>query len=274
MAGFRGLEGLEGVCIERGCIGVSGWHLSNQAYACKPGPALRGLNAAGAPYASHSLWVTLQLIFIVTFMKKLVLLVLLLAVVGGGYYYYQSLKNGPKGALAQAAAAVQTHDMATFEKYVDVTSVTTHLVDDVVQQGSALTSLVPGGSLVVGGALRLIKPALAKAAHQEVRRYVETGSLEAAAAAAPKRMVNISLTGLASKIVSPDSEFKGIKYTREEGDNAFMGLEISQPRYDTTMVVEVKMRRQGDHWRMTEITNTGELLRTAAQLEKKRLLQQ
>ena len=205
-------------------------------------------------------------------MKKLLILILLLALGAGGYYYYRSLKNGPKGALVSAAAAVQTHDMATFEKYVDVNSVTTHLVDDVAQQGSTLASLVPGGGLLMGGALRMIKPALAEAAHQEVQRYVETGSLEAAAATAPKRLVNLSLTGLASRVVSPESEFKGIKYTREEGDNAFVGLEVTQPKYDTTMVVEVKLRRQGDHWQMTQITNSGELLRGAAQLEKKRLL--
>ena len=205
-------------------------------------------------------------------MKKLLLLVLLLALVGGGYYYYRTLKSGPNGALVAAAAAVQTHDMASFEKYVDVASVTSHLVDDVTQQGSALTSLMPGGSLLMGGAMKLLKPALAKAAHNEVQRYVETGSLEAAQAAAPKRLVNVSLTGLASKVVSPDSEFKGVKYTREEGDNAFVGLEVTQPRYDTTMVVEVKMRRQGDHWQMTQITNSAELLRGVARLERKRLL--
>ncbi len=205
-------------------------------------------------------------------MKKLLLFALLLALVGGGYYYYRTLKGGPSGSLVAAAAAVQTHDMGTFEKYVDINSVTSHLVDDVTQQSSMLTSLMPGGSLLMGGAIRLLKPTLAKAAHNEVQRYVETGSLEAAAAAAPKRLVNISLTGLAGKVVSPDSEFKGVKYTREEGDNAFVGLEVTQPRYDTTMVVEVKMRRQGDHWQMTQITNSGELLRGVARLEKKRLL--
>lgn len=207
-------------------------------------------------------------------MKKLLLLVVLLALGAAGYYYYRNLKNGPSGALLAAAAAVQTHDMVTFEKYVDVNSVTTHLVDDVVQQGSTLTSLLPGGSLMMGGAMRLLKPTLAKAAHMEVQRYVETGSLEAAAAAAPKRVVNVSLTGLVGKVVSPESEFKGVKYTREEGDNAFVGLEVTQPKYDTTMVVEVKMRRQGDHWQMTQITNSGELLRGVARLEKKRLLDQ
>ena len=205
-------------------------------------------------------------------MRKLLLFALLLALLAGGYYYYRTLKSGPSGALVSAAAAVQTHDMATFEKYVDVSSVTSHLVDDIAQQSSALTSLLPGGSLMLGGAMRLLKPSLANAAHQEVQRYVETGSLEAANAAAPKHVVNISLTGLASKIVNPDSEFKGIKYAREEGDNAFVGLEVTQPKYDTTMVVEVKMRRQGDHWQMTQITNSGELLRSVARLEKKRLL--
>lgn len=205
-------------------------------------------------------------------MKKLLLFVLLLALVTGGYYYYQMIKSSPSGSLVAAAAAVKTHDMASFEKYVDVTSVTSHLVDDVTQQSAVLASLMPGGGLVMGGAMRLLKPTLAKAAHNEVQRYVETGSLEAAAAAAPKRLVNVSLTGLASKVVSPDSEFKGIKYTREEGDNAFMGLEVTQPRYDTTMVVEVKLRRQGDHWQLTQIMNSSELLRGAARLEKKRLL--
>ena len=205
-------------------------------------------------------------------MKKLLLFVVLLALVGGGYYYYRLVKGGPGGSLIAAAAAVQTHDMASFEKYVDVNSVTSHLVDDVTQQSAALSSLMPGGSLVMGGAMRLLKPTLAKAAHNEVQRYVETGSLEAAAAAAPKRLVSISLTGLASKVVSPDSKLKGVKYTREEGDNAFMGLEVTQPRYDTTMVVEVKMRRQGDHWQLVQIVNGGELLRGVARLEKKRLL--
>lgn len=207
-------------------------------------------------------------------MKKLLPLILLLALAAGAYYLYQSFTNGPSGALSQAAKAVQAHDMVAFEKFVDVSSVTNHLVDDVASQGSAVTSLLPGGQLAVAGAMRLLKPTLAKAAHKEVQRYVETGSLEAAAAAAPKRLVNISLTGLASKIVSPESSFKGIKYTREEGDNAFVGIEVTQPKYDTTMVIEAKMRRVGDHWQLKQIMNTAELLQQAAGLEKRRLLQQ
>lgn len=205
-------------------------------------------------------------------MKKLLLFVVVLALAAGAYYYAKSKKDGPTGALVQAAAAVQTHDVAAFEKFVDVGSIASHLVDDAASQGSALTALVPGGGLMMGGALRLLKPALANAARSEVQRYVETGSLEAAAEAVPKRGMDLSVLGLVGKVVGPGSKFKGIKYATEQGEQALVGIEFTQPRYDTTMVVEVKMRHLGDHWQLTEITNTKDLLRRAASLERRQLL--
>ena len=204
-------------------------------------------------------------------MKRLLLLIVLLALAAGGYYYYRSLKQGPEYALLQAAAATQTHDMATFEKYVDVNSVTGHLVDQLTSQNSLLGALNPS-SMVFKGALRLLKPQLTKAAHHEVQRYVETGSLEGAAEAAPTGLGPVSLAGLAGKVLSPESSFKGVKYRRQEGEQAFLGLEFTQPKYDTTMVMEVKLLHRGDHWQLTEITNTSDLLGQVARLEKQRLL--
>jgi hypothetical protein len=206
-------------------------------------------------------------------MKRILLLLLLLVAVAGGYYYYNSLKTGPDYALLQAAAATQTHDLAKFERYVDVGSVTSHLVDDVASQSSILTALVPGGGLALRGGLGLMKPLLAKAARSEVQRYVETGSLEEAQATAPKRLVSISFMGLAGRVVGPDSKFKCIKYTTDKGNEALVGLEFSQPRYDTTMVVEVQLLKQPDgHWQAKQITNAGELAQGVARLEKQRLL--
>ncbi len=204
-------------------------------------------------------------------MKRLLLFIVLLALGAGGYYYYRSLKQGPEYALLQAAKATKDHNMATFERYVDVNSVTGHLVDQLTNQSSVLGLLNPGG-MAFKGALRLLKPQLSKAAHQEVQRYVETGSVEAAAEAAPAGLGRLSLLGLAGKVVSPESSFKGVKYTRQEGEQAFMGLEFTQPKFDTTMVLEVKLLHRGDHWQLTEITNTSDLLQGVARLEKRRLL--
>ena len=206
-------------------------------------------------------------------MKRLLFLVLLLTLAAGGYYYYRSLKTGPNYALLQAAAATQTHDLTQFERYVDVGSLTSHLVDDVAGQSSLLTGLVPGGGLALRGGLGLLKPQLTKAARSEVQRYVETGSLAEAQAAAPKRLVNISFLGLAGRVVGPDSQFKGIKYTTDKGSEALVGLEFSQPRYDTTAVVEVRLLKQPDgHWQAKQITNVSELVQGVARREKQRLL--
>ncbi|MBD2713498.1 DUF2939 domain-containing protein [Microvirga sp. STR05] len=203
-------------------------------------------------------------------MKRLLILLVLVAMVAGGYFYYQSLKSGPKYSLMQAANAVRTHDVADFERYVDVSSVTGSLVDQVTNQGSALGLLNPGG-MVFKGALRLMKPQLAQAARKELQHYIETGSVEAATAARPDKLVNVSMLGLAGKVVNPDSQFKDIKYVNEQGEQALVGLEFTQPKYDTTLVVELKMLNRGDHWQVTEITNSGELLKHVARLEKKKI---
>ncbi|MBX0291889.1 DUF2939 domain-containing protein [Hymenobacter sp. HSC-4F20] len=204
-------------------------------------------------------------------MKKTILALLLAAVLIGGYLYYRSLTTSPEYSLLQAAKAVHDHDSAAFERYVDVGSVAASVVDEVADQGSALGIINPGG-IAMQGALRLLKPQLTQAARQEVQRYVETGSIQAAAAASSKGMLNVSVLGLAGAVVSPESTFKGVKYTRQEGEQALVGLEFTQPRYDTTLVLEVKMLDKGDHWQATEITNTGAILKHVAQMEKQRLV--
>ncbi|WP_426489808.1 DUF2939 domain-containing protein [Hymenobacter sp. 102] len=203
-------------------------------------------------------------------MKKTILLLLLIGLAAGAYWYYRELSTGPEYSLMQAYKAVSDHDAAAFERYVDVNSVTSNLVDQVADQSAALGALNPGG-FALKGALRLLKPQLAQAARQEIKHYVETGAAPPAGAG-PRPLVNVSVLGLAGKVVGEGSTFKGVKYSREEGEQAFIGLEFTQPRYDTTLVLEVKMQDRGDHWQATEISNTGEILQHVARMEKQHLL--
>src|SRR6476620_1307656 len=201
-------------------------------------------------------------------MKKIFLAILVLALLGG-YLYYRSFISGPKYSLLQAKEAAQNHNMAEFEKYVDVKSLTTNLVDQVAQQQSLISSLVPGLG-IAKGALQYLKPTLANAAHSEVKNYIETGEISQAARTGRRPI--ISLAALAGKIISDSSEFKGISYVKESGETALVGIKFTQPKYDTTMVLEVKMIDKGDYWQATEISNMGSLISHVARLEKKRLL--
>jgi hypothetical protein len=205
-------------------------------------------------------------------MKKALLFGLLIVLVGGGYWYYRAVVMGsPQYSLAQAANAVRTHDVNTFERYVDVDGVARNLVDQIAAESSELQGLNINQEMLQS-ALKLLKPQLAKSAQREVRRFVETGSPEQAVATAqPMGGMNLSVLGLAGRVIGPNPQFKGIKYVNEDDAQTLVGLEFTQPQYDTTLVVELKMLDQGGYWRVTEISNTGALIKHTARLEKQRL---
>ena len=203
-------------------------------------------------------------------MKKIIVGILLLVLVGG-YLYYRSFVSGPKYSLLQAKEAAQAHNMAEFEKYVDVKSLTSSLIDQVAQQQSVISGLVPGLG-VAKGALNYLKPTLANAAHSEVKHYIETGEISPAVRSGRKPV--LSIAAVAGKIIGDNSEFRGISYIKQSGETALVGLEFTQPKYDTTMVLEIKMIDKGDYWQATELTNTGLLLKHVARLEKQRYLKQ
>ncbi|WP_303309663.1 DUF2939 domain-containing protein [Hymenobacter sp. BT730] len=201
-------------------------------------------------------------------MKKILILTVLVALSLGGYLYYKRLVNGPEYALMQAVKAAKTHDVATFEHYVDLPSLTDGLVEQMTDE-SVLEAIPGGKGFLMQGALRLIKPQLSQLARREIVRYIEANPNEATRPALP-----VKVLGMAGAIMSPDSRFKGIKYNQQQGNEALVGLEFTQPRYDTTLVLEVKLQSMGDHWQVKQITNGGQLARQMAQLEKRRNLQQ
>ncbi|KAA5539553.1 DUF2939 domain-containing protein [Adhaeribacter rhizoryzae] len=201
-------------------------------------------------------------------MKKVLIIVVLLALVGG-FLYYRSFVQSPKYSLLQAHEALQDHDMAEFEKFVNIERVTGSLVDQLAAHQSLLSALNPG-SLVTKQVLRFMKPQLAQVAGNEIQKYVETGDFKKDPNA-PRKKVDISLSGLWHKVVSDSAAFKGVKYVNEQGEIALVGLEFTQPRYDTTLVLEVKMEDKGDYWQVTELANTGELLKHTSRLQKQRL---
>jgi hypothetical protein len=203
-------------------------------------------------------------------MKKVLIILVVLGLVGG-FLYYRNFVGSPKYSLLQAHEAMEDHDMAEFQKYVNIESVTGSLVDQLAANQSLLSALNPGG-LVSRQVLRVMKPQLAQVAGKEIQKYVETGDFKKDPTA-PKKKIDISLSGLWHKVVSDSAAFKGVKYVNEQGETALVGLEFTQPRYDTTLVLEVKMQDKGDYWQVVELTNTGELLKHTSRLQKHRLAQ-
>jgi len=203
-------------------------------------------------------------------MKKVLVLLVLLVLLVGGYFYYRSLAAGPTYALMQAARAFQTHDVTGFEQYVDVRSVSANLINQVADQSEAL-GIPSSNSLLLEGALQALKPQLAEIARQEVQHFVKSGAAPNPDQLPSTPLGKVSVLGVVGNVVGTNSRFKGVKYVREEGDQALVGVELTQPKYDTTMVIELKMHNEGDHWQVKEIANARELVKRFAQLKKNEL---
>lgn len=200
-------------------------------------------------------------------MKKILLLLLLLAV--GGFAYYRYYTRTPTYSLLQAREAVKAHNAVEFDKYVDVESVASGLIEQVGKQ-NGLLSLINPGSWLLKGLSAALKPALAAGARKQVDTYIATGSVEEALKAGGSKF---SLAGLVSKVVSDSSEFKGVAYeTTMPGGTAELGLEFTQPRYDTTLIVKVRLADKGDHWQVKEIANAGDIIGHVSRMEKQRLV--
>lgn len=200
-------------------------------------------------------------------MKKGLLLLILLAV--GGFAYYRYYTTTPTYSLLQARAAVADHDATRFRQYVDVASVAGSLVDQVGAQRSLLGMLNPGSWLAKGLGAAL-KPALAAGAQKQVEAYIASGSVEEARKVGGS---TFSLAGLVGKVVSDSSEFRGVAYENTlPGGQAEVGLKFTQPRYDTTLVVKLRMADAGDHWQVKEIANAGEIIGHVTRMERNRLL--
>jgi hypothetical protein len=203
-------------------------------------------------------------------MKKVGLLLLFLVV--GAYAYYRYYTTTPTYSLLKAAAAVQARDPTGFDQYVDVESVADGLLDDVGEQ-SGLTGLLNSNAWLAKSLGAALKPALVAGVKQQVATYIATGSVAAAQKAGGGNNSKFSLAALLGKVVSDSAEFKGVAFENTQlGGMAEVGLEFTQPRFDTTIVVKVLLADKGDHWQVKQIANAAEIFAHVSRLERDRLL--
>jgi hypothetical protein len=96
---------------------------------------------------------------------------------------------------------------------------------------------------------------------QQARKLVEAGTLG-----------GDEKKGLSDIWLKTDSvSFKGIKAVEEDGKIATVSLEFDQPRFDTTLVLDIKMRDKGNHWQLFDITNVFDFVQTINSLEERRV---
>lgn len=152
--------------------------------------------------------------------------------------------------MLQVSKAIKQHDFATFQKYVDIDSVTTRLIDDMMVLGIIESKDEdPTGTAIGAGLLQLMKPRLVDEAKKQLARFVEVG--------------NFTDT---NRVVSPFQElntsasYRGVVSQRRDGKIAVLGLAFTNRSEGYSRTVEIKLRDVGSYWQVAELSNISELV--------------
>ena len=201
-------------------------------------------------------------------------IVLIVAIFTGGIIYWQYTRT-PKYSLWQAKKSIEQRDLASFEKYVDVEGITNSLIDQILEISTEETKPQDEweqlGEAIGKGLITILKPQLTKIVKQQLVDYVETGKFEEEKKGRESEEPQISLSELWNKAGGRKSVFRGISYVKKEGEIAYVGLAFFQEKYDTSLIMDLKMRNRGGYWQVAELSNFSEFIRKLDDLETERI---
>ena len=216
--------------------------------------------------------------------KKLLLFVLgLVAVLVSGFYYYTTT---PIYSVLQIRNAVQDHDVALFEKHVDVDTLFNRLIDDVMTQ--ALSQATNGsnsgwsalGNNALGvGIVKMMKPTLVSELKSSTLRYVETGeqvdegsgaATSTAPAVASDAVRKARLDGMASSFGLEQLQLQNYR-VEKQGKVAIMTIPYRNKQLDLPLEMKFTLRDLGGYWQLVQFNNAAEIVSAIEQEQQRRL---
>ncbi len=199
--------------------------------------------------------------------KKTIILIVGLTIVVGtiGILYYRYISS-PEYSLGQIKKAYEQHDITAFEKYVDTKTLIGGILDktlsEMSEKSTASSKAEKLGEDLGKGLINLIRPQVEELWTQQINKLIETGDIQG-------ENGKKGLDELWNK--NDMASFKGIKEVKKDGKVATISLEFTQPRFDTTLVLDIKMRDKGSYWQLFDISNIFDFNKTVEALEERRV---
>ena len=196
-------------------------------------------------------------------MKKLkwfILSIFLLAVIAGAVVYMQ-VTQSPQYSLKMALSAIQAHDAATFEKYVNIDKLLDRAVGDWIdvelKRDVAAGKMSKESATMAIGFTAMVKGPIISTLKKEIISQIET--LPNQTAPADTMQEENTNTNISSAKELLAHSYRGIKYVKKEGALATVGLAFYIPNNEE-LVVELLMKQQTGYWQVIAIQNLTEIV--------------
>jgi hypothetical protein len=170
----------------------------------------------------------------------------------------------PEDSLDQARTAYLQHDQASFDKYVDVNSVLSDWTDQGVNVWLKQQNAGPiesAAAQIIAGTLKSVYlPGVA----QSVDQLVVTGTLPDQSQTDQNDQATVFVTAFMSSILhsvaTSQLTYQGVQSKTVTNDNAELTVRVTSPLSTQPISVRIKMRRDGDHWRVVAVEDLAGLL--------------
>jgi len=177
------------------------------------------------------------------------------------------VNSGPKpeDSLDQARLAYLHHDQATFDKYVDVNSV----LGDWTDQGVNMWLKQQNAGAIEQAAAQIlagtVKSAYLPTLSQSVDQVVVSGTLPDQSQNGSNDPVTAFVVNFISSIVrniaSSQLTYQGVQSkTVVNNTDAVLKVIVGSSLSNQPVIVQIKMRRDGDHWRVVSVDDLAGLL--------------
>ena len=192
------------------------------------------------------------------------LLAISLVTIGGAWKYIEWTKS-PEYSLRQVIRAADSKDVAIFEKYVDIESVTEHAIDAVLETS---VHYIAGGDIHTNSAIASLargfanrtRPQLIDLTHRQLLTTIGSGTH----IAVPDAKVpddNPSPTTSDWSTLFGLRHWKAKKlYRRYELPHAFVGIKLEGDNGTRAIPIQLKMRDMERYWQIVEVSNLSELV--------------
>lgn len=195
------------------------------------------------------------------------MLVVVLCAVG---FYFLYWTKTPTYSLNLIRESIQKHDVATFEKHVDMDSLYTKAVDDSIV---AMDKIQGGDTLsnpFVAGFVQMLKPVAVEALKAATIAAVE-GKDETTTETKKNDGSNFA-SGLRSKTDIEDATIKDVSTISNEGNEAVVAITLNNKKLGKDFTVNLKMAKLDDGtWKVKEVTNLVDFLVETDKAKKEKL---
>jgi hypothetical protein len=175
------------------------------------------------------------------------------------------LGPNPANSLDQARAAYLQRDQANFDKYVDVASVLSNGVDQIV--GEMMQQNNTGGlaRIAIEAAVPALKSIYLPSASRNIDQLIISGTLPQDAQSSGNDAAGALIAGYVSgalhKIAGSALSYQGVESKQVSGGNATLVVRVATPLSAEPILLKVRMQKADSYWRVVAVEDLAGLLR-------------